>query len=716
MSEKGGKDSWQGQWALSLSIFSLFANLSGVNCFPTCALLHIRKTISITMIFARTQKEILSDEKLHNLLQTLYRCYLDKGMILNKVIDEDAFDWERASELQLISFDEDYSNWIIEPNYLFAFTVLDGKILDLQSKVPNDAAELAEYFEIATKLSEGKGRTGITLLADRIMELLLALTHETTGETFYGWITKLDEQELVIKFEFLQAYCKIADILPLDATLIVHACHHFFTWNDLAIFPNVNPLIDRLVARDINEAERLTINLPAEFRIVRTMLLSWLIKHASDAAWSLIQRQFDNSENQSYILGAIHHFEFNKEARAWEALDLITTYNSTMDESRRHVPYALTRILIQTNFEDMKFVNQCFQILKEMAGAADLETVKHILSSSSVSAEKYPSQTTELMIELLKNINVTYEHLASQKNLISFDNVLAEISNVKLIFNFFKEFALLHPFKFNRDIFLGTVHHLSDITEGVAELCKEVISLVVHDEGATRYLGIEILNSFRFESFQTEFAQNIKELDPILQYKLWMSILSMESSPKNSLVWLLPLLDSKNEIVSEALLCKLEELTESYHEEIITIVERYSEENAQIIQKAVMRLKAHYAGFCKMLDRKNNIVEFHPSICQSQYYDRFRELHRHTMNKQINNILNNREGIMSFAKKVVLVKGGGWKHRDRDEITKLGRFQSSYSWPRLHLLNPERFDLERRISLASNWKSDKTDFEEWIID
>ncbi|WP_439584124.1 hypothetical protein [Dyadobacter bucti] len=669
------------------------------------------------MIFAQTQAKILSNGKLQKLLESLYCCYRENGMILDKVADESSFDWNGATDLQLISFDADFNNWVIEPNYLFAITVLRNQVQDLQLKVPNDVNQLAEYYETATELPEEKGRTGITLLADKIMELLLALTYESTGETFADWIPKLDsERASIINFEFLQAYCRIADTLPLDAASIVEACHQFFTWNDLMIFPNVNPLINRLVARDVNEAERLTLDLPAEFRIIRTLLLNWLIKHVPEKGWTIVQSQFEDFKNQSYILGAIHQFEFAEESRAWEALDLIRKCNSTIEETRHHVPYAITRILARINFDDVTFVNQCFQELNKMAATGDLPTVKHVLLSLGASVEKYPSQTIALAIDLLKNPSIKYEHLVDHNSLISFDSLLAETPDPNLVFEFFQHFAFCHPFRFDRDLFQGTVNHLQSIIESSAELCEMVLNLVIHDEGEIRYLGIELLNCFKNRPFQAQFAQKLTKLDPIQQYKLWMSILSLESSPQNSLVWLLPLLHSKNEIVAEALLCKLEELTESYHDDVIKIVEKYSEDNERIVQTAVLRLKAHYAAFSDMLDKKNSIVEFHPSICQSGVYERFREVHRQNMNQRMAKSRKAYKGILNLFKQVTLVKGGGWKHSDSSDVTKLRKFQSSYTWPRLHLLNPERFDLERRFSIGANWKSDKTDFEEWIIE
>jgi hypothetical protein len=669
------------------------------------------------MIFSKTEEKTLSDDKLDRLLRSLFRVYLDKGMILDRITDDSAVDWAESLGYELIAFDELSKNWVIVPNYLFAFTVLNGRIPDLRLSVPNSVEQLAELFESATELSEEKGRTGITLLAHRIMELLLALIHETNGETFSDWIPQLDfERVSRINIEFLQAYCKVADTLPLSAGDIAKASHDFFNWNDLIIWPNVNPLIERVVGRNVEEAERLILSLPTEFRITRTLFLSGLIRHDHERAWSLVRSEIELADNQSYILSAIHQFEFSKQSRALEALRLVKKCNLAIEVTRHHVPYAITRLATSASFEDLEFISECFQVLKEMVASADLATAKHVLLSLGASVEKYPFQTIDLAKDLLKNPNITYEHLADQKSLISFDNLLAEVSDLNIAFDFFQNFALCYPFKFDRDLFHGTVYQVQSSTESIGELCRKLIHLAIHDVGEIRYLGVELLNSFKSHPFHVQFNQNLADSDFIAQYKFWMSILSLEASPKSSLIWLLPLLHGKNEVVAEVLLCKLEELTESYHEEVITIVEKYSEEHEGILMTAVSRLKAHYASFCAMLDIKNSIVEFHSSICQSQHYDRFRELHRHRMNEQLNNSLNSRQGILSFAKKVVLVKGGGWKHRERDEVTKLGRFQSSYTWPRLHLLNPERFDLERKLALAANWKSDKTDFEEWITD
>jgi hypothetical protein len=55
---------------------------------------------------------------------------------------------------------------------------------------------------------------------------------------------------------------------------------------------------------------------------------------------------------------------------------------------------------------------------------------------------------------------------------------------------------------------------------------------------------------------------------------------------------------------------------------------------------------------------------------------------------------------------IKLAKGGGWKYGNKDEISKLGKFEHSFSLPRSYFIHPNHFEVEQSIEMRKDWKDE----------
>ncbi|MBD2704869.1 hypothetical protein IC229_29830 [Spirosoma sp. BT702] len=673
------------------------------------------------MLYSELVHQVNNDASLHAQLKRLYEFYLQQGMTLSADTVENVLDPLIWQPLNLVAYESTESSWLIQPNDLFANYVLNAKVPDFAERLLVELAELRQIYEQATERPNDLFSTNIMRLHDRILELILKHVHETTGSDFSIWIDELaNESNHQIQFEFLEAYCEVADQLLLSGQSIINACRRFLSWRDGAAESNVNKLLVRYARNDYGAATSLLRSIiDSDDRFIQSSLLRGLLEGDSEQCWPVIEELYQESKHQAFIMNALPSLPIPDSTIGWKVLNLLLSYDRMVEANRMTMPFSLTRVVDRVEFIDTDFIQKCYDELNELAQIEDLKIVKYVLSALRVSVEKHPQQSVKVLLALLVNPVMTHEHIGKLNYHPSFDDVLHYVTDIDLVFEFFEEYARRYAIHFKHDTFHSTIYSSYMRQTTTSAFREKLLNCLVHDEGAIRMLGNGILDYFYHYNNPFEFHQDISQLPPIIQYKLWMSILLLYRRPKSTIPLVLPLLKSNESIVAEALFCKLEEMTECYHNEALQVVEDYIAQQAPddtYLASALTRLKLHYAEFCSQLDKKREILEFHPAICQTAIFNRFNEIHRYKLNERMNTVMEESGGLISLFKKVVLAKGGGWKHSKREEISKLGQFQSSFTWPRLHLVDPERFDLQHRRNRSADWTSDKTDFLEWITE
>lgn len=673
------------------------------------------------MKYSEIKKRIEGNDKLREQLELVYGCFVKHGMRVPLEAAEEKLDVAAAKSFGLIE-DETYSDrWRIEEGNLFAYFLLQKNIPDINENIPESLKSLEEVYEKATEKTQSHTIIRFSELGQRILELLLRLINENSSESFCDWITQLNNNPSSrMDYVFVEAYCAIADELAITSEEIIDACRQFLGWMNMSAETAVMPLLRRYAAQNWEKGKAIFESLSDDDRSIKNGLLSGLLKNNYEKGWPLAEDMFQSSGSQAYVMNAVPHLPITSPEIGERVLDLILSCDRANELNQINLPFTLARLLNVVECNDSVFIGRCYNEFNEMSKIENIQIFQTVLNALWLCAKKNPPQLTQTLKILLVNPVITHENIGKLNYNPSFDSILRQVEDIELIFNFFEEYAKLFANEFTHETFYETITTRGLHSETPEPFKKNVINCLIHDEGPIRLFGNRILDFYSHYNHKFEFHTDIAQLPPISQYKLWMSVLSPLKQPKYTVPLLLPLLNSKEPIVAEAFLCKLEELTECFHEEVIHQVEQgvimTHDREKSYVTSALERLKSHYAKFCRQLEEKNQHGEFHPIICQTSAFNRFNELYSSKMKENLDMALKKSGGLISLLPKVELAKGGGWKMGEQNEIRKLGHVQTSFVVPRFYLINPEKFEWELQMEFSTSWYSEKTDFIEWITE
>ena len=235
-----------------------------------------------------------------------------------------------------------------------------------------------------------------------------------------------------------------------------------------------------------------------------------------------------------------------------------------------------------------------------------------------------------------------------------------------------------------------------------------LIKLLTNDNGLNRFMGYLLLKGLLSNSFQFEY--DILKLNPLTQYKLWVSCLTKYGEPTTALPCLLPILHSQSPYVRRLFIHKLEEYSENYGSLVAETLENYTPKTSPPISKDVIeRVKAYQKNFyLTQIQPKEDIKELDPFNNEFRLYEKFNQLSKRKMSNTIKEGLQRPDSFLSQVKHVTLLKGGGWKLGDRKDISKLSENVSSFHLPRLLLTEPQVFDLFVSSDFSTNWDEHQT--------
>ncbi|WFO15803.1 hypothetical protein M601_019065 [Cellulophaga baltica 4] len=333
----------------------------------------------------------------------------------------------------------------------------------------------------------------------------------------------------------------------------------------------------------------------------------------------------------------------------------------------------------------------CFEELK--LAIENEKAAYYILNKINI-VKKYNKEKTEILIKLInqnyfsieKYINPISNVFWHLKEFHSFKNVVLKIIEQKPFEKFIKSFELYF-------------HSVDKI-----ELEKFTIDLLTSNQASKRTTGIEIFNQLS-NSNAYRFTFNILELPYISQYKLWMSLTQDFHEPKNRLIALLPLIDSKSELIKESFLCKLEEISEDYGGHISKVLEdnlNKDNPNYNLVTKRIKNYIEDYYG--KNINIKNSVSELNPYQTHYKYIKLFDELFSKKMSKSVDKGARENSFLSILGTNTVqLSKGGGWRFGANKEISQLGKFGTSLTMPRSYFINPNKYELEIGFIISQDW-------------
>lgn len=349
-------------------------------------------------------------------------------------------------------------------------------------------------------------------------------------------------------------------------------------------------------------------------------------------------------------------------------------------------------ILKSNNSKYHKF---CFKVLDS---AIENEKTAYYILNNLDHLNNYNQEKTEIIVKL---INQDY---------FSIENYINPISNVfwhLKEFESFKKVVLTiierKPFENFIKSFQSYLHSVDKI-----ELDKFTIELLTDNQASKRNIGIDIFNYLSSHSpYQFEF--NILDLSHILQYKLWVSLTQDFHEPKNRLVALLPLFDSKSDLIRESFICKLEEISEDYGGHVTKIIESNFDKKNPNYLPVIERIKNYIENYyAKNIDLKNSVSELNPYHTHYKFIKVFDESFSKNMSKSVDKGARENSLLSILGTKTVqLSKGGGWRFGAKKEISQLGKVGTSFTMPRGYFINPNKFELEKGFIIRQDWTDEE---------
>lgn len=361
-----------------------------------------------------------------------------------------------------------------------------------------------------------------------------------------------------------------------------------------------------------------------------------------------------------------------------------------------------------------ELINSLIQIIFTIIKANDLKNKESCLKECFIRLHKCLKKEITVYL-ILHNISFIENHQIEKVDLIvdiieqDYFTIAKHLKPIEQVFWYIKDIQSLRLVLIkiaSQKPYESVVNYFGSAFTDIEkrELDKLLIELLTDNEASRRFIGVDIFNHHSSHT-SFKFDIDILEQDPIIQYKLWVALSQDFKEPKYFIPALLPLLNSKSEIVKESFICKLEEYSEDYGGHIIEILENNLSKDSPINLEIIDRINTYLDDFCAInINIKKHIKELNPSYTNSKIFNYHNELFYKKMSRTIHDGAekNSLLGVLG-VNTVQLSKGGGWKSGNKKEISKLGTVGSSFSLPRSYFINPNKFEIERSHEMKSNW-------------
>lgn len=333
----------------------------------------------------------------------------------------------------------------------------------------------------------------------------------------------------------------------------------------------------------------------------------------------------------------------------------------------------------------------CFNELK--SSIENEKTAYYILNNLSF-IQNYSQEKTDIIVKL-----VNQEYFTIEKYINSISQIFWHLKG----FEFFKKVILSiinnKPFEKFIKAFQSFFHTVDAI-----ELDRFTIELLIDNSANKRHTGIEIFDELSFNE-PYRFSFNILDLPSISQYKLLVALTQGFHEPQKRLTAILPLVNSKSDLVKESLICKLEEISEDYGGHVTTVLENNLDQNDQVNSKVVERVKKYIEDFfSKNIDIKRSILELNPHYIHYSSIKKYNEFFSKKISKTVEKGKKENSFLSIFGTNTVyLAKGGGWRFGAKKEISQLGQFGASFAMPRCYFINPNEFEISKSFDMRQDW-------------
>lgn len=307
--------------------------------------------------------------------------------------------------------------------------------------------------------------------------------------------------------------------------------------------------------------------------------------------------------------------------------------------------------------------------------------------------------------EVLENI-IKQAHFPLDSQMYNVVHFFWKSPNITYLRQILIAFSHAHPFKN-----IGT-HFNSELDKfDIIEFDNMLLDFLTDNNAGLRFIGMDFFENLPYNKFNVD----ITELEPIKQYKLWVSLCQTYKEPKYIIPFLIPLLESSSSIVKESFISKLKEYSENYGSHLTEVLEKNldtNDANHQQILKSIIEYRNDF--YETNINIKRNIKELNPYYTNNKILNDFNNFFNKKMRRGINKETD-ANSFLAFATTIQLAKGGGWKRGENNEIMKLAKIETSMALPRNYFIDPNQYELAESQEQRIDWKEEDFNIiQKWI--
>jgi hypothetical protein len=435
----------------------------------------------------------------------------------------------------------------------------------------------------------------------------------------------------------------------------------------------------------------------------QTILIPVLIglREADQKFSKVLKKLSEFEENQIAVICSLSTGESFSETEIIKTITIAKGIKNETKLYRQQLPRFYINLINKPALKDPKILAYCFEELASLITDSDLDIALSVLHLLTIINGR-EKEKSELLTALINQ-----EHF-NQDLAPNIDQTFFNFNESIHFFEFLEAYAKKWRFKSDERIFSDTVTYIREKVP--EEFDRQLIEMLIHDNACIRWIGLRLFNHLSFFCGLKYFAIDILKLSPKKQFKLFTSVLSVYHEPKYAIPFLLKLTSSTNEVVKEALVSRLELLTEDYANSVTDILKSEWKEMTEEQEEIYARIEKYKIDFYNQLSQKKNIKELNPWYTQSKYFNDYLSLHGKLFARKLGESVDQNSIFKLISTTVILAKGGGWKHETKDEISQLSKFNSSMILPRSYFISPDNFDWDTKINIAEDWSKF---FEGW---
>lgn len=185
-----------------------------------------------------------------------------------------------------------------------------------------------------------------------------------------------------------------------------------------------------------------------------------------------------------------------------------------------------------------------------------------------------------------------------------------------------------------------------------------IIGLITHSNGYIRRLGRNIWDKYNLQSSTID----ISALDETIQFPFIVSMLQDDGNPEVRLPKLLPLLDSKNAVISSLLLHQLHSYILNYRGHVIAQIDKLDIKN----KDAVKTIKEYCNSIGEFAKKRTECKELNPINTQTHIVKEFASGFQEYVNQLFKT--SKEDSILTCFKDVRLARGICYRDNDGKEM------------------------------------------------